>query len=442
MAKEKQNFISKATNKINEYSKVYQTFDSFYSNLDSLNLPSVQDLYFDHDLNYFNEVERVLSYIYTISQRPHINVKTNDLVVRADIAAQLNETDRIMTIQDTSTWRKKGNELTPEYVHYHEYVDQLAIYENIFIVYLLNLIGDDLVKYQIFYVSTLNRYDYKSNNLSLNQEKQESAIKLLNRLLNLVSRLKDTRFYKEVSKAKSNIGGQIVPTNILMQSPLYRRCFIFYNDFISSENTEQINNDLTNYYYVLILQNLKEKKYKFDGKEIPTYRKGNSSFVIPQTITLDSKEQEITLSYNKNNKSLIMTCLFKKENLTYRNGLSILSDSAHPFIPTLKDKKDFDCFSYLTPWDLSILNQDDDLELIYSLCSEKELVNRFIESHTSIVYGNKDIYTKYCPICKKNTVKINEMGLYSCDHCHSTYHLDRKGGKECLISLLDIRSAI
>ncbi len=439
-----QNFLSKATNEINEFTKDHPTFNSFYSSLDTIKLSRIQDLYFDHDLSYFNEVERVLSYIYSISQRPYINTKTNDLIVRADVAAQLNETDRIMTIQDTTTWRKKGNELSPEYVHYHEYVDQLAIYENIFIVYLLNLIGDDLVRYQVFYISTLNMYDYKSTDLSTGQPKQETAVKTLNRLINLVSRIKETKFYKEVSRVKTKMGGQIVPTNILMQSPLYRRCYIFYNEFISSVDYKKLNSDITSYYYVLLLKNLKERKYKYEGEEVTIYRKGTNSFTIPSTVKLSSKEEDITISYIKNSQSpyLVITNVFKKENLTYRNGLSISLDASRPYIPTPKEKQGFDCFSYLTIWDLSILNEDDQIDLIYNLHSEEELIERFIESHTAIVYGNKDIYTKYCPICKRNTIRVNDMGLYTCDHCHSTYYLDRLGDKNSRISLVDIRSIV
>ncbi|MCD8195297.1 MAG: hypothetical protein LUD22_03285 [Coprobacillus sp.] len=444
MGKEEQNYLTKATDILNEYSKKHLTFDSFYSDLNSLQLPRIQDLSFDNDLVYFSEVERVLSSIYVICQKPYINTKTNDLIVRADVAAQLNETDRIMTIQDTSTWRKKGNELSPEYVHYHEYVDQLAIYENIFIVHLLNLIGDDLVKYQAFYVSSLSNYDFSKNDLSINQEKQESAVKLLNRLVNLVSRLKDTRFYKEVSRVKTKIGGQIVPTNILMQSPLYRRCYIFYNEFISSVDYKKLNSDLTSYYYVLLLKNLKSKKYKFDSEDVVIYHKGTNSFALPFQVKFSVKEEDLTLSLVKNNhmQYLIMTNFFKKEKITYRNALCITNDTYHVAIPTAREKRDFDSFTYLTPWSLFILNEDDELDLIYNLHSEQDLINRFIQSHTSSVYGSKDIYTKYCPICKKNTIKVNDLGLYTCDHCHSTYYLDKNDDKSSKISLLDIRSSV
>lgn len=442
MASNEQNFLSKASEVINAYSKDQLTFNAFFSNLDKLSLPRIQDLSFDNDLAYFNEVERVLSYIYTICQRPYINTKTNDLIIRADIAAQLNETDRIMTIQDTTTWRMKGKEISPEYVHYHEYVDQLAIYENLFIVYLLNLLGDDLVKYQVFYISTLNKYDFKSNDLSLNQEKQEEAVKLLNRLLSLVSRLKDTRFYKEVSKSKVKMSGQIVATNIIMQSPLYRRCYIFYNNFISSINYEKINSDLTSYYYVLLLKNLKNRKYKFDSEDVVIYHKGSNSFVIPYQVTFSGKEDNITLSYNKSGqtKHILMTNFLKKENITYRNGLCVLSDTLHASIPTAKEKKNFDSFTYLTPWNISILSEDEEIELVYNMHTEEDLINRFIESHICCTYGSKDIYTKYCPICRKNSVRQNESGLYTCEHCHSTFYLDKNGNKNSKISLLDVRS--
>lgn len=441
MSVDSKSFLSGATLKVNDYAANYQDINQFYSSVDTLTLPRLQDLSFESDLSYFYEVEKVLSYIYTISQRPYINTKTNDIIVRSDVASQLNETDRLMTFQDTSLWKKKGNELSPEYVHFHEYVDQIAIYENRFIVYLLNLINDDLIREQVFYVSTLNKFDFKNSDLSFDQLRQEEAVRLLNRLINIVNRIKDTRFYKEVSKVKAKMDN-VLPTNILMQNPLYRRCYIFYREFISSTDYEKTNQQLLCYYYVQILRYLKRKDYTLTSGEEPTYNKTKKQFKIPSSITLESKEESISISLEKSNVGyyLIFTNKFLSCNVEYRNALVCLMDNWHAPILEYHGKEKLDSITYLTIWNLSILDESR-LITLYNMHPEKELVARFIDSHTSIIEGNKDIYSKYCPICQKNTIKQLDNGLYQCDSCHSTYYLDKNSETIITdISLLDVRT--
>ena len=89
--------------------------------------------------------------------------------------------------------------MVPEYVYYHQHIDELKIYENIFVGMLINLLDKELAKYNEFYVSLLPSFGSSIETILVDDEIENSLIKV-DRLRRKLRYIKNSHFYKEISQ--------------------------------------------------------------------------------------------------------------------------------------------------------------------------------------------------------------------------------------------------
>ena len=292
-------YLRKIILQIKKYAKDYDDPKSFFNNLDALDIKSLQDLSFNSDLKFFDDVNFILSVIISIVVHPHISTKGENIVLRSDQIGSVQNDMFLQTLRDSQLWKhNQEKEMIPEYVHYYQNVDEIRIYENIFICMLINLLNEELNKYSSFYQSMIVTYRGEDT-LSMSDDNVFVAFSKIEILKKKIRRIKETNFYKMVSKGGVKLS-HITPTNILLKDRLYNYCFKFYRKLISYEDKDSLIFDFTSSFYVLMLKALKDFEFIVSSSKKNSQQKmfDNDGLKMTNEISLMNNKFKITVSFN------------------------------------------------------------------------------------------------------------------------------------------------
>lgn len=360
---------------------------------------SLQDESYDQDEKLFSEISSLTGVIASIISRPHVATKREEIVTRIDQAKSIAPDDFARVCRDGSLWKRRNLKMIPEEIYYFQHTDELAIYENKFIVLLIDAIDKELVKYKRFYAEELPLIT--DDNAELCAAKISKIMSAADKLGKRIAFLKETYFYKIISAEKA-LTGKIKPTNILIKDGRYRLCYKFYNDFIKYNGFDG-NDDLVLYYALHALKafaalGAKPKKGEF--------------LLNGFSVALDYKDGlTLTVTDVESGKQA-------KHLLAVKGGAPI---NEYDTI-TLAD-----VWAFTTPEGERLFRQG---------LSERELVTRWIETVVRTVTVDGETYKKYCPVCA--ATNLSGDGKISCARCGSEFTYVKRGKKDA-IWLLKLR---
>ena len=434
-------YLKKSINLITKFAEKNILADDFYSALDSLNMKSLQDLSFKNDLAFFDEINFILSVITSIVVHPHISNTGEEIILRSDQVGSIQNDMFMKTLKDASLWKhNKEKEMIPEHVHYYQNIDLIRIYENIFIVMLINMLDSELNNYMEFYTNMIMTFTGDTN-LSLSDSVVQTAFDKINRLLRKIRRIKETYFYKAVSKGGSCKLSHVRPTNILLKDRLYNYCFKFYRSLITYEDKDALIKDFSIYYYVLILKKLRSLNFKLIDKERKVSRRVIKKFdnkikvykfnilKLDANLTLENEKFIVSLSYNDEHKAITLD-ISNKFIEGYKSTHMLLVDPDDKF-DDIKDRLyDIDPSIYLEAislWNRAYIENRKSKVIRQNPQTEDKLIAQYIDDRFMVVRGSKKIYSTYCPSCKDRSSIIDEdYNICKCDSCSSTYVFENK----------------
>ena len=169
-----ENKLNQQINIINEFTQ-NKSIKEYFDSISSLHISSLQDISFEEDIAFFDEVSFILSVIASIINHPHLTNKTEDIIIRSELAGSIPADAFNQVVKEPILWREQDYEMVPENVHYYQYTDELKIYENIFIVMLIKLLSTEMNKYLSFYVSKIPSFTNSKDTL-LNTKDIEIAL--------------------------------------------------------------------------------------------------------------------------------------------------------------------------------------------------------------------------------------------------------------------------
>ena len=395
------------TKKLNDYIIGTDTFltddvvGSLEKRLDSLNNMSLQDFSIEHDISFLHELSAVLNAIISIIYHPHLSNKHEEIITRTELAQQISRDDFLETIRDSKLWKEHNARMIPEEVHYRLHIDELRIYENRFIGFLVDVIDRELLRFSSFYLSKLPTLASAD---ALDRNAIGETVIEIDRLRRKTQFIKGTYFYKEVSKGKP-ISRKIQPTNILLKDRLYRFCFKFYKNFSRYEDPELAKRDLRDYYTILIFKDLISKGFTLASQQNDRYTFESAEFSISLE-RCDDQSLSLTVTY-KNlpdipAKHLVVFDVDSDEAGSHEG----LLDVDHIGVETL------------SPWELTSIGNEDRKHVFCG--TEEELVAELISSKISVAAADCTIYKKYCPVCRARGVVASDE-IYTCTRCDSSY---------------------
>lgn len=407
-----ENLLKKTIVQLNNYLEKHPSVQSFYEELPSLKMESLQSFSFQKDNEFFGEVTSILSVINSIIAHPHISTKGEDVVLRSDQAGNLSNESFKKTFQDASLWKEKNNEMIPELVHYYQYTDELKIYENVFIGMIIDLIDIEITKYNEFYTRLIPSLHDKFDKVIQTNEQVEASLHKLDQIERKIKRIKCTYFYKEVSKVHLP-QKKIQPTNILLKDRLYNLCYKFYRKFIQYEDKLELENDFRLYYYFTILKVFQKQSFKLVAT------KKNCMTSTHAHLTFQWKDYNICLSFDEVSSIYLEISLQtnEKHNVQWFKH-QLLLDTSRNIKEVKETQADVVTTHIASIWNL--VNAIDLKELFMNQVSEKEMMMFWVENLFNESIAKKEVYTKYCPICKSKNIE-NQDAVYTCFNCHSMY---------------------
>ena len=375
--------------------------------LESLGELSLQSFSIEHDRAFLREVSSVLNVIVSIIYHPHLSNKREEVIIRVEQAQNVGQESFLATIKDGKLWKKHGIRMIPEEIYYYQHEDELRIYENRFIGFLVDVIDRELAKFSTFYLSRLPALTAKDETLDPSQI--GAAILEIDRLRRKTQFIKNTHFYKEVSRGKP-ISAKIQPTNILLKDRLYRFCFKFYRAIARYEDAAAAKRDLRAYYMILLFRELSALGFAMTSSEAGKYRFERDDFAL-------------SLEYTDGG-ALAMTVFCHK--LSDASAVHILDFSVETerALSSEVEAGDYDGAEVISVWDSSYA----DSGVIFGTQSgtESELIREWLLSKINMVSADKNIYKKYCPVCRSRGVDHAD-GVYTCPACDSRYIFDESG---------------
>lgn len=384
-------------NVINNNLDKSKTIISFYNNIHKIKIDSIQELSYEKNKQFFDDISFVLDAIIAIIAKPHIANKTEDIVMRSDIAGHISNEAFQMTFKEPSLWKEKNLEMVPEYVHHIQYNDDIRIYENIFIGLVIDLLSTEITLFLENFESRIPSIDASSLIIDENT-KLEELLNYAKKLNRKIKYIKQTHFYKEVSK-QSLKGKTIIPTNILTKDRLYNYCFKFYKKFIQYNNIENLLTDLQLYYKTIILQIFKEKKILLDQSKEQDSEKLNFIY------------NDFKINLNTENNYIALTISLKK-NKTVTNLYIDASEEEQNNIIYGDDTLYIKLFN--------IIDLKTNKPIYINSQTEKAMFRNIIEDKTKYYKAKKELYSTYCPVCKSKNISITNT-LYKCEDCHCEY---------------------
>ena len=380
--------------------------------LASIDCISLQEVSLECDREFLREVSSVLSVIASIIHHPHISNKREEVVIRIEQAQQLSREDFFDTVKDSKLWKEHDARMIPEEVHYQQHIDELRIYENRFIGFLVNVIDRELAKFSNFYLLRLPTLS--ASHSSLDPSGVGALIVEIDRLRRRTQFIKNTYFYKEVTKGKP-ISHRVQPTNILVKDRLYRFCFKFYRKLARYEDSAAVRRDLCTYYTILLLDELQQSGFAAKAISPEAYLFENETFAL----TLETLE----------NHALSLTVTPRDFDApTARHLLDFHVDTEWQRDEEKRvDPSDFESVEMLSLWERSYA-EDGVLDLAQS-ATEEEMIRDWLHSKIQKTFIDPAVYKRYCPVCGKKAVSVSD-GIYSCAFCTSRYQFDETGTEQ------------
>lgn len=405
---------------IGEYSKTYSLPQDFYNHIGELNTGSPQEEACQRDWIYLRKVSTILHVIMSIISHPHISNKREEIVARIEQAKQLSNEEFTRVMQDGSMWKRHDVKMVPETVYYYQHVDELVIYENQFICLTIDLIDKDLLEFAGFYVKMLPSMK-NGILLRLDSARPQRILRYVDLLRRRIIYLKNTYFYKEVSK-KKQISRNVARTNILLKDNLYSQVYRFYREFLSKEDKNVAFDALSKYYFVLLLQDFLRHDFKFVGTKGTAYILENQHFIC-------------NLGFYKENRGFELSVHEKLTDLT-ANHLVLLSQTKS-FTDIQKPSGNWDSIEALSIWGKIYADvKGDDFEEIFQ---EGKIIRLYLKDKIGLSIMDQDIYGRYCPVCRAKGLRENES-VYTCSNCSSKFVFTKVNDQDFATWFLRYRS--
>lgn len=397
-----------------------------YSHAESAGDFSLQKISYEEDCSYFKEALSLLGIILSIAEKPHVSTRREEVFARIEQAGQLSADDFKRVCRDGSLWKRRGVKMVPEELYYFRNEDELCIYENRFIVLLIDLIGREITELKRVYGERLSRIGENTDVLYAGDAGM--ALDFARNIEKRVAYLKNTGFYKIVGKEKP-LKGRISPTNILLKDLKYRACFKFYNGFLKYQCEGEEAEDMRSIIKIYILKSLKKLGFDLkEGKNLNEYK-------------ACGKEFSLNFDFHKKGAVILdVTHKISKKNVKYalfaEDGRS--AEAAEEFASG-DDGKNFCSVEMIGEWSL----KDGVTHELLSRAgqTEEEMIYSWLASKIRLIRADSSVYKKYCPACGVSGVYEND-GDFSCPNCGTRYAFTQNSSGESVIWICKLRREV
>lgn len=437
-----ESYLKRNVAKLNIYALSHADYQSFYESVDKISIEPLQDLSFKTDLDYFDKISFTLGVIASIISRPRISTQTEEVIMRAELANTFSPETFQRTLRNSTLWTEEGLDMVPQQVYCYQSVDELKIYENVFIVTLIDLIDAEIKKYAEFYSSLVQTF-FGQEEMGMDSNAVNIAFAKMDLINRKLKHIKNTHFYKTIRKHCPPLK-TVHPTNVLLKERAYNLCFKFYRTLITYTDKQTLMYDLQTYHLVLFLKALKKQGFALAENGALGVNANGQFRVKPLRFT--SKQFDILLTPYADEKGFLFTIehhFAEAGSLRQATHLLLLSTAASfsDVSPADVDKLPFTSKSAISLWNVAHVTYNAVTPVFDNVFSEQELADFYLQARLSHAKADVQLYSSFCPVCKSRGVQL-EDGRFVCSDCKAEYvfYTDEKGKDN--IWFLNLKGAI
>lgn len=427
---------------------------------------------------WIEDLKDCIAAIRGIARNPRTSLQPHDEVLNSPSVTRITNKITNTAMKHTEYWKKDLNgNLKPEKLIAPVFDDELFIYENRFIIFLINKLVPFMKNALSYLLAKVNFMEEKyiqgeidfqeymnlDNLGGLEKEAKEKAmltnapylecIASLTQTINIIRYIKNSSFYKILRKSKPLKDEDIRVTNILASHPQYGKCYRFYIKLkrIDREFNEkpgiEFSQSYKDYVFVNLLLTLKQSGYTFYDEKI--------NLVDKHIIIKEPKD--ILVGRHTSGAKIYLSCGYRK---IYAKIVIKFDNEGIILPPTLTNRRtswiEFDCIGntkdeYNT-FDLQERGRRIIGRKVGKTCTNEFIVSPFISntkysfllsspasfienqdltkavnSATCFMEVDPRIYKHICPVCGKRIDVEDNVANYNCPHCYSTYSYLKKG---------------
>lgn len=418
------------------------------------------------------EFSAVTENIMAIVSNPRTHLKVYKEVTQAEKAVKIDNTDVTMTLKVPRFWKEKDNRMLPEYIYSDTSETDYAIYENRFMValidkmrsfishiivelynrprFLTRYVHDSqvgLLELNTLHGETTDPLNPLTNPSALLTDKDDPIIATLRKLLDaqrILSHSISTPFYKEVKKAKGLSDSDIHATNMLIGDRNYAACFQFYMKLINlsadqNKKEQLLENGYANWAIEKMLEVYKKLGFSISPEKIGVNRQGLIDIdkviatrgALKATFKRDT-ESHLVITYTVMDPSLVpLSETARKRKARISIDFMPGVNAAFPTVDDLALEMNHTLFHRLTP--------EQDFENAFVLTAEQAIgergvvvanptvakidanIENMIRSCLTFLQGDAWTYSRICPVCGAYMDGENTDGNFYCPNCDSVY---------------------
>mgnify|MGYP000877078234 CR=1 FL=1 len=414
--------------KLNDIFNKNLTFLKAYNVINKTEFTSFKEACFQADLNEIKMENSTLSVIISIIERPHLANSSEIGIVKAGQVSSLDNNLFKETTKDASLWSKRRDAVLPKEVYYRLSTDDLAIYENFFIIKVIKMIEADNTKYLELFSSFMNSLKENSQ-LSLSSSQVSNAFLRLKKMQMKLRMIEETNFFKMVSRVKCPIT-RFEPTNILIHDALYNSVYKSYKKMLALASKDDASKAIYLGYLPALFKALKNNGftptvnsdfYLFDEKHQLSL-KGQMLFVRFDFI--------LSVTYlGKGKLEIITSCLALPKDEQDEKTLVSFNDD-------FEERDEDSDYSY-SPFTIAI-NSSKKTTTSVSLATPFDEMDALIKNLILVKTGSKEIYSLVCPNCLGRNIKKTSKG-YTCLDCLTSYSFYPSQDKDTAIWIRNFR---
>ncbi len=390
-----------------------------------------------NDSVFADDILTLVKHVREIFKQPHINLKQENIIQTADTATKYDSRSLNQTVKDEKLWRVNGNGLKPEYVHAYVQEDNLAIYENRFICFLIDVIYNSVTEKIGSLCANLKNLNSEMSSSSLFAGKTEfspesyvkfadskdgmpvlvtsndisvNVISSLVKSKKLLEALKNDPVYLACKKAGKFNGEQTKNTNIFENDANYNYCYNFFMNYFNKDVSFGTYEQMyRNFIEINLFTALEKLGYEFseENENLSISSNANVKFnkmvftKSPFSVTVKQLDENILVEIsnvvdNSQSSNLLQILDAPYENNEFANFTNVF---------TISDQEKFDTY-FVSP------AKTDALEKLSAL----------VKMMTLTALGSQFVHTRYCPVCGSALVSPDGSD-YTCINCGSLYNI-------------------
>ncbi len=415
-----------------------------------------------NDCVFADDITKVVGYIRSVFRQPHVFLRKEDIVQNVSSASKMDNSSLKESYKDSKLWKVQNGQVAPEYVHTYVQEENLAIYENRFVVYLLDMLLEQVTKKLNALCKSIssihknmggaedgfsisNYIDYADANdgipvLATNKEPKSATIAELLRAKKQLEMLQSKELYKACKKAGDfNVAG-LKPTNIFMKDKDYNACYLFFLNYLSKEPVVTSESKMYNGFVIVnLFSGLVNAGFECD-KECEEVLINTSANMKFDCVKFVKDPFEIKLSL-KADDEIEMTVTEIADNNTAKYAIKILSGAtadkmegfttADDYAAQLLEGKTEDVLNVFLITDAEAVKTKNAVFVSAAKADSNDRLTKLIKFCTYVVEGSQFIHTRFCPVCG-SSLAVPNGNDYGCVACDSLYHLFNYSSKDLI----------